>query len=487
MARTAGNCEVLDNHRDTCFGVSRHIEDQMNKGQNHSDCNGLGPLEPKAQYAVIGLGKTGTSVVRFLTERGISPLVFDTREKPPQRNLFEQRFPGVRIKTGPIKTADIKRCDKLVVSPGVDPNLPAISAARASGSEVIGDIECFARQVEAPVIAITGTNGKSTVTTLVAEILQRHGFRVAVGGNLGTPALDLLQNHLAEVFVLELSSFQLATTNSLSPDVACILNIAPDHLDRHSTFGEYVATKSKILSSARSVVVNADDCHSRDLPSSAVRYRFSIEDREGVEFFVREQGKTVSLFDPQGKLLDEVDLGQRGSHNIANALAAAAISTLAGASRDSIIAILREFKGLPHRSEFVASIKGVDFVNDSKATNPHAASASIRNILKNKTGVVILGGRSKHTDFKQLAKTLISFSHTIVLIGEAKEEIESALGGRVKTLRAADMNEAVSLAAGAAKKGDAVLLAPACTSLDQYSDYQARGYSFSRAVRELSS
>ena len=389
------------------------------------------------------------------------------------------------IKTGPIKKEDIRGYSKVVISPGVDPNLPAISAARSTGSEVISDIECFARQVELPVIAITGTNGKSTVVTLVAEILRSQGFRVAAGGNLGKPALDLLQDELAQVFVLELSSFQLETTHSLAPEVACILNITPDHLDRHSNFEEYVAAKSRILSLARSVVVNADDIHSRDLSRSSVSYQFSVYGCENAEFCVREHGETVSLFGPQGKLLDEDDLGQRGLHNVSNALAAAAITTLAGASTDSIVAILRGFKGLPHRCEFVTSVEGVDFINDSKATNPHAAIASIRDVLKNRTGVVILGGRSKHTNFEELANTLISFSHTTVLIGEAAEEIQKVIGKKIDTLRAADMKEAVVLASQAAKVGEAVLLAPACNSLDQYPDYEARGQAFVRAVERL--
>ena len=441
---------------------------------------------PLADYAVVGLGVTGLSCLRYLAARGVSVLAMDTREAPPSLEIVRREFPDVEVRTGALEANILARCRHIVLSPGLSLDEPAICAARAAGSEVIGDIELFARAVNAPVIAITGTNGKSTVTTLVARMLQADGYRVRVGGNLGTPALDLLDVVAPDCYVLELSSFQLETTSSLAPRVACILNITPDHLDRYASFDAYRDAKARILARAERLVLNADDEVAAALAQGRTCAMFTLGVAAPGDYGLRTSAAGSHLIGPQGVLLPVHALQIPGRHNIANALAALAICHAFGARGAALATALASFTGLEHRAQLVATVDGVAYINDSKATNSGAACATIRGLCHDRSGVLIAGGEPKEPNFSEFADTVVAHMHTVVLIGRAAAQFASAIGGRIPTLLATDMRGAVTAAAAAARSGDMVLLSPACASFDMFANYAARGVAFRDAVLERS-
>jgi UDP-N-acetylmuramoylalanine--D-glutamate ligase len=442
--------------------------------------------QPLADYAVVGLGITGLSCVRYLAARGVSVLAMDSRVAPPNLDVVQREFPDVNIVTGALDAETLRRCRHIVLSPGLSLAEPAIHAARAAGVEVIGDIELFARAANAPVIAITGTNGKSTVTTLVARMLEADGYRVRVGGNLGTPALDLLELVAPDCYVLELSSFQLETTTTLAPRVACILNITPDHLDRYDSFAQYRDAKARILARAEQVVLNGDDEVAAALECAAPRTLFTLGEPAAAQYGLRVGAAGEQLVGPQGVLLAASALKLAGRHNIANALAAIAVCHAFGARGAVLIAALESFTGLDHRAQLVATIDGVSFINDSKATNSGAACATIRGLCHDRSGVLIAGGEPKEPDFTEFADTVVAHMRAVVLIGRAAAQFAAAIGGRIPTLFATDMRGAVAAAAGAAQAGDLVLLSPACASFDMFANYAARGSAFRDAVLERS-
>ncbi|MEQ8660072.1 MAG: UDP-N-acetylmuramoyl-L-alanine--D-glutamate ligase, partial [Gammaproteobacteria bacterium] len=348
-----------------------------------------------------------------------------------------------------------------------------------------GDIELFARAARAPVAAITGTNGKSTVTMLVADILEAAGRTVRRGGNLGTPALDLLAAVEPDCYALELSSFQLELTASLAPAVAALLNITPDHLDRHRSMDAYVAAKARILTHAAHAVLNADDALVAALPVSGPRTWFTLQAPGVDRFGLRRRRDAYWLAGPDGDLLARAELAMSGLHNVANALAAAAVANALGVDYPVIARVLREFRGLPHRVESAGEVDGVRYVNDSKATNPGAAIASIEGLLGARDGVLIAGGEGKGASFDAFASVVARHVHTVVLIGRAAHDIEQALAGRCACVVATDMTAAVAAARRAARPGDTVLLAPACASLDMFANYAERGRAFVGAVAAL--
>ncbi len=441
---------------------------------------------PLADYAVVGLGITGLSCLRYLAARGVSVLAMDSRTAPPNLDVVLSEFPDVNVVTGALDAETLSRCRHIVLSPGLSLDEPAIRAARAAGVEVIGDIELFARAANAPVIAITGTNGKSTVTTLVARMLEADGYRVCVGGNLGTPALDLLELVAPDCYVLELSSFQLETTTSLVPRVACILNITPDHLDRYVSFAHYRDAKARILVRAEQVVLNGDDEVAAALKCAAPRTLFTLGAPAAEQYGLRVGEDGEQLVGPHGVLLSASALKIAGRHNIANALAAIAVCHAFGARGAVLIAALENFAGLDHRAQLVATIDEVSFINDSKATNSGAACATIRGLCHGRSGVLIAGGEPKEPDFSAFADTVVEHMRAVVLIGRAAPQFAVAIGGRIPTLFATDMRGAVAAAAGAAQPGDLVLLSPACASFDMFANYAARGVAFRDAVLERS-
>lgn len=436
---------------------------------------------------IVGLGQTGLSCARFLATRGVQLAVADSRSAPPGLEALNAEFPDVAVFLGPFDDRIFDNAERLVVSPGVPVATPQIEAARQRGIPVVGDIELFAQAVAAPVVAITGSNGKSTVTTLVGEMARAGGLRVAVGGNLGTPALDLLDDAV-ELYVLELSSFQLETTASLQAAVACVLNVSPDHMDRYPDLQSYAATKARIMHGAGVGVFNADDPMVAAMDGADDAWFFTLgESQHDKMFGVCAIADQAYLCRGEQPLLGVDELRMPGAHNRANALAALAIGTALGFDLVAMLEVLRTFRGLPHRTEFVDEIRGVSWFNDSKGTNVGASIAALQGLHRNDASrtVLIAGGDCKGADFAPLTPVLARCARAVVLIGRDARLIERAVPDGVDAVGARDMHDAVSQAAGLARPGDRVLLSPACASLDMFSSYVQRGEVFMQAVRGL--
>lgn len=440
-----------------------------------------------SQYSlIIGLGQTGLSCARFLLQQGNAVAVIDSSEKPSCLNALQKDYPEVVVKTGGIPADWLMRADSIVLSPGVDPRLPQIRQAAEAGIEIVGDIELFARHANAPIIAITGSNGKSTVTTLVGLMAQMADKKVAIGGNLGTPALDLLTEPAPDFYVLELSSFQMETVQSLNAFASVILNVSPDHLDRYDSIEDYQRAKQKVYHGNGVMVINRDD---PIVSSMAVEGRnqlgFSLHESKGYEFGVLTQRGHLWLAEGDTPLMLVSEMKIAGSHNVANALAALALGSVMGLPMDAMLQALREFKGLPHRCRFVRELHGVRWFNDSKATNVGASIAAIEGLAENGKIVLIAGGVGKGQNFAPLSAVLNDYVSTIVLIGQSAEEIARHVPKTVQVHFAADMKAAVQAAGISAEKGQQVLLSPACASFDQFTNYADRGERFEQAVREL--
>lgn len=435
--------------------------------------------------AVVGLGGTGLSVARHLARRGIPFRVLDSRAQPPGLAALRRELPEVEAALGPFAPDALRGVERVVLSPGVAPDEPMVAAAAAAGAEVVGDIELFAREAAAPVVAVTGSNGKSTVTALVAQMVEKAGLRVAMGGNIGTPALDLLAHAVPDLYVLELSSFQLETTSSLDARAAVVLNVSPDHLDRHPDLAAYAGLKRRIFRGHGTVVVNADDpvVAAMAEPGREV-VRFTLGSPTGTDYGLRNVDGEAWLSRGAQPLLPASVLRMAGRHNLANALAALALGEAAGLPLPAMLEAVRTFAGLPHRCQRVAEHDGVAWYNDSKGTNAGATEAALRGVPGSKV-VLIAGGQGKGADFAPLRAPVRERARAVVLIGEDADRIEAALAGAVPTVRAVDMEAAVAAAAELAHPGDSVLLSPACASFDMFPDYQARGEAFVRAVEGL--
>jgi len=442
---------------------------------------------------IAGLGQTGWSVARFLAARGERFVVADSRVEPPLLERFREAFPDVPVHCGPFEDSQFIHADRLVLSPGIDTRQLPIRAAMANGVDVLGDVELFARALAEshdprPVVAITGSNGKSTVTTLVGALLKALGHHPAVGGNLGTPVLDLLADQTADCFVLELSSFQLETVRSLAPAVATVLNVSEDHLDRYDSFEDYAVVKGKIAEHAGQFVFNRDDHCSRRIAKTlsvpTISFGFDVPEGEHLGFV--EHSGTTWLAQGGRLLVPVTQLSMVGRHNYANALAALALIQALGyqdLTNADIIETLLTFEGLPHRCRRVAVIDEVTYIDDSKATNVGAALAAIDGISA--PVVLIAGGEGKGQDFSLLREPLAQKARGVVLIGRDAPLIASALQPAVLTDYALNMEAAVRQAAALAKPGDVVLLAPACASFDMFDDYAHRGECFTAAVRAM--
>jgi UDP-N-acetylmuramoylalanine--D-glutamate ligase len=430
---------------------------------------------------VVGLGKTGASCLRWFARQGIVASATDSRREPPGLAELGPLAARFDLRLGSFDLSLLDGASQVLLSPGVSLDEPIAAAARARGIEVLGDIEVFARAVRAPVVGITGTNGKSTVTTLVALMAAAAGRRVLAGGNLGTPALDLLEQPTPDLYVLELSSFQLETTSSLQLLGAVVLNVTADHMDRYASVDDYARAKARIFAHAATLVLNADD------PRVA---GMRIRDRRVVTFSTRDAAADYALLRSGARLvlarrgealLDLERLKIAGMHNAANALAALALGDAAGLPLPPMLQALEAFPGLPHRSQWVAELAGVRYVDDSKGTNVGATIAAVDGMPG--PLVIIAGGVGKGQDFAPLAAAFRGKVRHVVLIGRDAQAIEQALAPVCGTERAASMGEAVAAAARAARPGDTVLLSPACASLDMFRDYAHRGDEFAAAVR----
>jgi UDP-N-acetylmuramoylalanine--D-glutamate ligase len=448
--------------------------------------NGSSTQPGGAPVLLVGLGVTGVSCARYLHRLGQAVRVLDSRATPPGLAQLGPLRESLDLRLGSFDTAALDGVSEVVVSPGVSLDEPLLVEARRRGLPLIGDIEIFARAAPAAIAAITGSNGKSTVTSLLAELATAGGLAARAGGNLGTPALDLLEGEVPDVYVLELSSFQLETTDSLRTSAACILNITPDHIDRHGSLERYAAAKARILSGAQAIVLNREDRLVMAMwDGRAPCLRFGLDAPGEGEYGVLETAAGPMLARGAQPLLPAARLKLRGRHNVANALAALAMAEALGLEPAGLVEALAAFPGLPHRAEWVAEHDGVTWINDSKGTNVGAAVAAITGM--DSPVVLIAGGDGKDADFRPLAEAARGRVRAAVLLGRDAPAIESVLEGVCPTVRVDGIEAAVAEAARLAEPGDTVLLSPACASTDMYSDYAERGRRFAAAVRELGS
>jgi UDP-N-acetylmuramoylalanine--D-glutamate ligase len=431
---------------------------------------------------VLGIGLTGASCARYLAARGVTAWFADTRDDPPGLAAIRAAMPGAACFTGsgpplPALPGSVRR---VVVSPGVDLDLPLLTEARRRGVEILSDLDLFAEESRAPVIGITGSNGKSTVTSMLGAMLAGDGLRVGVGANLGTPALDLLDPAI-RAYVLELSSFQLERSRPLPLIAAVVLNVAPDHLDRHGSLAAYTQAKARIYARCGTAIVNRDEPALAPLvPAGVPVISFGLGGPGAHEFGVLTAPDGQFLARGRDRLLAVAEVPAPGRHNVANALAALALGHAAGASLPGMIRGLKSFRGLPHRMQVVAVRDGITWIDDSKATNVAAAVTSIGSVAG--PLVLIGGGDGKGQSFDELATALRDRDSVAILIGRDREVLARALRGACAVEVADSLEAAVRRARAIARSGHTVLLAPACSSLDMFRNYQHRGEAFAAAV-----
>ncbi|WP_411725522.1 UDP-N-acetylmuramoyl-L-alanine--D-glutamate ligase [Methyloglobulus sp.] len=441
----------------------------------------LGLDSPTSKIVVVGLGVTGISVARYLAALGFDFVIADSREQPPSITQLREELGNIAVFTGAFDGTSFSNATHLIVSPGISLNEKAIAEAVRNGTQVLGDIDLFACSVDAPIIAITGSNGKSTVTTMLGEMADAAGIKAGVGGNLGIPVLDLLEQP-AEHYVLELSSFQLERTSILNAAAATVLNVTADHLDRHANVADYAEQKQRVFMGDGVMVINADDPIVAGMQEEDRRtFTFSIHKK--ADFWITKERGIEYLMHVEKPLLPLSELPLEGRHNAANALAAMALGVAVGLDEQAMCKALKAFKGLAHRMQRVAEIRGVVWVNDSKATNIGACVAALQG--NDQKVILIAGGDAKGADMNELVPVVRAKAKSVVLMGKDAGLIEQALNGCVPVYMAADMRQAVNIAASIATAGECVLLSPACASLDQYKNYQDRGDKFTEAVLGL--
>jgi len=442
----------------------------------------------KNYRVVVGMGKTGFSCAQFLSRAGLPFCVVDTRNNPPMLEEFHSAFPDVYVQTGNIDPELLAQALEIIMSPGLSLAEKFLNAAKNKNIPVIGDIELFYRQARAPIVAITGSNAKSTVTTLVGEMAKAAGVKVAVGGNLGTPALDLL-NDATELYILELSSFQLELVNTFAAKVAAFLNISEDHMDRYASLNDYIAAKRVIFDRCETAVYNIQDRHT--YPSGTAhgeQVTFGVDKTKRSDFgLVTKDGQTY-LAKHSTLLASVAELKMAGMHNVSNALAALAIGEAAGLPMTVMCEVLKNFTGLPHRCQLVKTIRQVHYIDDSKGTNVGATLAAIAGLSypDRKNIVLIAGGEGKGADFSPLHVACQQSVKACVLIGRDAPLIASALTDATQIVYAMDMLSAVQAATRLASANDTVLLSPACASFDMFKNYEHRGACFVDAVLSIS-
>jgi len=433
---------------------------------------------------VYGLGATGLSVARYLQRSGVDAHYVDSRESPPCINELKELCGEAGASLGDLPVELLKNSARVIVSPGIADSDEYLRAARDMNVDVVTDIELFVQEATAPFVAITGSNGKSTVTTLLSLMCAAAGKTGLAGANLGVPALDLLLEDKPDYYLLELSSFHLQRTKELPAEVAVLLNISADHLDWHGSEEEYRQAKYRIFSQAHAVVVNrADSQVGEHLPNGVPCISFGLDEPAADQYGLRDEDGVTFLARGEQLLLSVAEVAIVGVHNQANALAALACGEMMGLEMSAMLQVLHEFPGLPHRMQSAGQVAGVHYINDSKATNVGAAIASVESVA----GLVVLiaGGQGKGGDFDRLATATCSRLRAAVLIGEDAALLDSAFTDLTPTSLEPQMSAAVARAADFAESGDTVLLAPACASFDQYQNYQQRGEDFCRAVEAL--
>ncbi len=438
---------------------------------------------------IIGVGQTGQSIARYLTSRGLSFAACDTRLEGAALDLFRSEFPEVELKTGPLDNAWLSQATELVISPGVAKDQPAIRGAQDAGARLIGDIDLFAREVKAPIVAITGSNGKSTVTTLVGQMANDAGVQCEVGGNIGIPVLDLLAKPEAQLYVLELSSFQLETTHDLRPSAATVLNLSADHMDRYQGMADYHQAKQRVYRHCSTAVVNRDDPLTRPLvPSTTTVVTFGLSAPDLKQYGILERDGERYLALGAKPLMAVSEMKMRGTHNEANALAALALGASQGFNLDSMLSTLRNFAGLEHRCQWVAETDGVAWFNDSKGTNLGATLAAVQGLgetlVDDAKLILIAGGQAKGQQFGELKAATDRYLRSLILIGEDANLLANDLAFE-NTLFAESITDAVRVANEQACAGDLVLLSPACASFDMFKGFEDRGRQYVAAVSEV--
>jgi UDP-N-acetylmuramoylalanine--D-glutamate ligase len=438
-------------------------------------------MKRKKVYLVLGIGKTGLSCIDYLFNKNETIIIADTRDNPSNLEYVKNKYPDIDIELGDISDELITKADIVIVSPGISFSESFIKKAAELKKEIIGDVDLFLREARAPIIAVTGTNGKTTVTTLIGKMAKRCGLNVAVGGNIGTPVLELLKEQKPDLYVLELSSFQLQTTHSMSFDVAALLNISEDHIDHHGSMESYIDAKMKIFDNCKNAVINKNVKSKIKLDSVSV---FSLDK----PFFENEFGIVANeskkfLANNSELIMPISDLMIEGTHNQENALAALAAGQAFGFNVEKMIEALKEFKGIEHRCQLVAEKNDVKWYNDSKATNVGATIAAVEGLGSSKKNIIlILGGVGKDADFSPLAQSIEKHVKKVILFGRDSEIISKAIKGNTKYEFAEDLNDVVNKANTSSKAGDIVLFAPACASFDMFKNYEFRGKEFVKTV-----
>jgi UDP-N-acetylmuramoylalanine--D-glutamate ligase len=446
---------------------------------------------------VMGAARSGLAAARFLLSRGARVILTDAKSREAlEREIAPLLAPAVCsdrlvLELGGHNNDSFAKCDFVVVSPGIPLTLPYFDISRKAGIPIIAEVELAYRHLRGRIIGITGSNGKTTTTTLVSELLTGAGFKGYAAGNIGTALISFAENSAADdVYAVELSSFQLESIDRFRPHIGSILNLTPDHMDRYAGFGDYVAAKQRIFMNQQSndfAVLNADDAATaaiaREVRSTPVLFSRLREVEHGA--FVRKGRVIFRDAERERNLFGINAVALKGAHNLENVLAACAMAILAGAPPESLAEPVRNFKGVEHRIEWVSKIAGVDYYNDSKATNVDATIKSLEAFAENI--LLIIGGRDKAGDFTVLRSLVQERVKHIVLIGEAAPKIRKALSGAADMSEASSMEEAVSMCRNLSQCGDTVLLAPACASFDWFDNYEHRGRVFKSAVRKLQS
>lgn len=445
-------------------------------------------------YLVAGLGKTGFSMASYLKRHDIDFALYDTREEPANLEQFKTHFPAAKIFLKEVPSELFQHLTAILISPGISWDSDLFNKAFYHMIPVYGDIEFFAQRVKTPVIAVTGTNGKTTVVSLLGEMAMVQGLKVAVGGNIGTAVLDLLDDGQDyDLYVLELSSFQLEFTHSLRMVAACILNLSADHIDRHQNFDAYKAAKQRIYFGAHHHIYNREDANTKPLldtksvimKSKAISFGFDAPEYNYEWGLIEKGGKTV-LVHGQRVLMPVDDLNLVGKHNWLNALAACAMAKTVNIDYKAMIDALKHFQGLRHRCQKVLSRKGITWINDSKGTNVGATISAIESIGSLIEGKIILiaGGMGKGADFTELRPVVGRYVKALLLIGQDAGKIEEALGDLLPVSRCKDLKAVIAKASSLAKSGDSVLFSPACASQDMFKDFNERGDIFMQLVNE---
>jgi UDP-N-acetylmuramoylalanine--D-glutamate ligase len=448
------------------------------------------PLDAAHERLIIGLGETGLSCARYFDRLKLPFALLDTRSNPPYLSTCKQEFPSVPLYLGPLDPHLFRRVKELIVSPGISLSEPVIADAITRTQVLpIGDIELFAGKARAPIIAITGTNAKGTVTTLVGNMIRAAQFTAKIGGNIGKAALDLLNTTTPDFYVLEISSFQLETTYSLKAKIATVLNISPDHLDRHKTLENYTQIKQRIYHNCETAIWNRNDPSTRPQGFKSKRIlSFGLEKVKpnSPEFGLQRLDDVTYLTKGKQYLIPVNKLTLKGQHNWANALAALTIGHAINLPLTPMLEALCQFQGLPHRCQWIKEEKGVAWYNDSKATNIGATLAALNGLGSAITGQIILiaGGLGKAADFNLLSASVARYVKTAILIGQDALLLKKALEKNTLIQLASDLSHAISLAQRAALPGDTVLLSPACASMDMFKNYEERGNIFVQLVRE---